>query len=181
VTDLPRSGDIVRDLNWFNSLPTAEAIDELLKCCSSNRWANQLEDERPFTTIEELSRAAHAAWQSLSALDWLQAFRSHPRIGEQQAANEISQQAQAWSQQEQSAVHSSAQSTVAELSRLNEEYQEKFGYIFIVCASGKSPEEIIGILKKRIRNEKSTELKIAATEHEKITELRLRKLLGSGA
>ena len=172
---------MVQDLIWFNSLSTADALNELLKCCGSNRWARQLAEERPFTTVDDLSRRSHDAWWSLAAEDWLEAFRSHPRIGERKSANEVSDQAQAWSQQEQSAVHNSAHSAVTELARLNEEYQQKFGYIFIVCASGKSSEEIIAILKQRLRSEKSTELQIAAAEQEKITELRLRKLFGRGA
>jgi allantoicase len=107
----------------------------------------------------------------------MEAFRSHPRIGEQKAAEQVSRDAQQWSQQEQSAARSASMETKNELIELNRQYEERFGFIFIVCADGKSADEILSVLKQRLKNEAEEELRIAANEQAKITELRLAKLI----
>jgi OHCU decarboxylase len=181
VTNLPGNGDVVRDLRWFNALSDVDAINELLKCCGSEGWARQLVDKRPFLAVEELTRNAGEVWRSLAAEDWLEAFYGHPRIGENKAVREVPAESLDWSQQEQSAVDNSAPNTLEELAKLNEEYEARFGYTFIVCASGKSSEEILEMLRKRLTSGISNELEIAAAEQEKITKLRLNKLLGGRA
>lgn len=121
--------------------------------------------------------AADRIWWSLDPQDWLEAFHSHPKIGEKKAAAPTAAEAQQWSEEEQSGINNSAKQTLDALAELNRAYEEKFGFIFIVCASGKSTEEMLAILHERMGNDLSEELRIAAAEQSKITDLRLRKLL----
>ena len=165
-------------LQWLNSLPRENAVAEFLKCCGSESWAAKLEENRPFKSVEELYSSAETTWWALSSADWLEAFSAHPKIGEQKAGSQGSATSQTWSGQEQSGINGAAQSTLERLADLNSQYEAKFGYIFIVCATGKSPQEMLAILAARIDNEPSTELPIAAGEQAKITRLRIAKLLG---
>ena len=169
----------MHDLAWFNELAPEEARKELLKCCGAARWAETVERERPYSSLEQLIARANEVWWSLDASNWLEAFRSHPKIGERKAANAVSAQSQQWSAQEQHGVQNAAQEAIENLARLNVDYERKFGFIFIVCATGKSTDEILALLEQRLPNEASVELPIAAAEQAKITELRLRKLLES--
>jgi OHCU decarboxylase len=165
-------------LERFNLLPASEAENELLKCCGSKEWARLVMTKRPFESIDDLITKADRVWWSLEPGDWLEAFQSHPKIGEQKAASAVAVTAQKWSEDEQSGIRNSAQDTMEALARLNREYEERFGYIFIVCASGKSSEEMLAILRARLENPAGQELQIAAAEQAKITRLRLGKLLG---
>ena len=165
------------DLERLNALASREAESEFLKCCGSKRWAEQVSAERPFESLDDLIAKADRVWWSLEPRDWLEAFRSHPKIGEQKAAAATSEQAERWAEAEQSAVSSAAAQTIQALADLNKEYETKFGYIFIVCASGKSSEEMLAMLRTRLENDPDEELRIAAAEQAKITELRLKKLL----
>ena len=165
------------DLAWLNTLSTADAVNEFLKCCGSCAWAQRMTESRPFEQTTALTERAAQIWWDLERDDWLEAFRSHPKIGETKAAKDVSKQSQKWSGQEQAGIQNSPQEILNELANLNQKYESKFGYIFIVCATGKSPEEMIGILKSRIGNDSETELTVAAGEQAKITEIRLRKLL----
>lgn len=167
----------MHDLAWLNELAPEEARKELLKCCGATRWAETVEHQRPYASLEQLIGNANEVWWSLNEADWLEAFRSHPKIGERKAANAVSAQSQQWSAQEQQGVQSAAQEAVEKLARLNVDYEKKFGFIFIVCATGKSTDEILALLEQRLTNVPETELPIAAAEQAKITELRLRKLL----
>lgn len=169
--------DQKHDLPWLNSLGASEATEEFLKCCGSRNWATQMAKSRPFASLDQLSSRAVEIWWTLETVDWLESFRSHPKIGVKKTANEVSSQSRSWSEQEQSGVQSSATQTLAELARLNEEYELKFGYIYIICATGKSSEEMLAILRTRIRNDAETEIRVAASEQQKITEIRLRKLI----
>ncbi len=168
-------------LAWLNALPPNEVSKELLKCCGSAQWAQTMAQRRPYQSVEELARTANDVWWSLSHADWLEAFRSHPpigkKLGEKDAAGEVAKQSQQWSGQEQAAVHEADDDTINSLARLNREYEQKFGFIFIVCATGKSAAEMLAILRQRLPNEIDAELRIAATEQAKITELRLKKLV----
>lgn len=148
-----------------------------MKCCGSRAWANALSAARPFADVEALLHKADSVWWSLSESDWLEAFRAHPKIGEQKAATAQSEQARGWSAREQSGVQDAAAETKAALAAGNQEYEERFGFIFIVCATGKSSEEMLGTLNQRLQNDRGTELRAAAEEQRKITRLRLEKLL----
>lgn len=164
-------------LGELNQLKHTEAVAELLKCCGSTRWAREMGRNRPFANLEELCEKADEVCESLNEEDWLEAFHAHPKIGERKAATDQSQQAQSWSAQEQSGVTNAARETVDELAQKNRDYEARFGFIFIVCAAGKSPEEMLTILQSRIGNDRRDELLIAAEEQRKITRLRLEKLL----
>ena len=163
----------------LNSLPAAEAEAELIKCCGSKQWAERLAAERPFTNVDHLNESADQIWWALDPRDWLEAFHSHPKIGERKAAAPTSTQSRAWSEAEQAAVSTAAQATLQELANLNRQDEEKFGYIFIVCATGKSSDEMLAILRERLGNDPDEELRNAAAEQAKITQLRLKKLIDS--
>ena len=169
----------MHDLAWLNSLPAAEAEKELLQCCGSRRWARQMAESRPFTSLDILFASANEIWWSLDRNDWLEAFRSHPKIGEKKAAEAVSTQAHQWSGQEQSGVTTASQDTVDSLATLNRAYEQKFGFIFIICATGKTSGEMLSALRERLEHEAADELPIAAAEQSKITVLRLKKLLTS--
>ncbi len=164
-------------LKQLNELPAAEAATEFTKCCGSKRWAETMTARRPFPSVEELTRSAGDVWWSLSHDDWLEAFRSHPKIGEKKAAEPVSNQSAQWSGQEQAGVNNAAHDTIDSLAQLNREYEDKFGFIFIVCATGKSADEMLALLRQRLQNADAVELPIAAAEQAKITELRLKKLI----
>src|SRR6266496_6153229 len=141
---------------------------------------------RPFLRIADLHSKAASIWWSLEPEDWLEAFRSHPKIGENKASvqsnkdNKRDRHFQTWSEQEQATVRNANQETMNAMAQRNREYEERFGFIFIVCATGKSSEEMLAILQDRLGNDAASELPIAAAEQAKITELRLNKLLAMG-
>src|SRR5215204_7274190 len=112
-------------LSRLNDLPESEATTEFLKCCGSRTWAKRMAASRPFTNLTELRERAVDLWWSVESADWLEAFRSHPKIGEKKAAAEVSNQTQSWSSQEQSGIASGATSTLSELAQLNSKYEEK--------------------------------------------------------
>ncbi|HEX6718817.1 MAG TPA: 2-oxo-4-hydroxy-4-carboxy-5-ureidoimidazoline decarboxylase [Pyrinomonadaceae bacterium] len=167
------------DLAWLNSLPAEAAAQELLQCCGSKRWAEQTAAGRPHPSLESLIARSNEVWWSLDRSDWLEAFRSHPKIGEKKAAEQVSAQSQQWSGQEQAGMTNASQQTANSLTALNHAYEEKFGYIFIICATGKTPEQMLSALHERLQHNPDAELPIAAAEQSKITELRLKKLLTS--
>lgn len=168
---------MTHDLAWLNTLPAGEAAKELLQCCGSKRWAQEMVNRRPYQNLEVLIKTANDIWWSLQSDDWLEAFRSHPKIGEKKAAESVSAQSREWSGQEQAGVSNAPQETVDSLAALNRAYEQKFGFIFIICATGKTSEEMLAALRERLNNEFEVELPIAAAEQSKITELRLKKLI----
>jgi len=161
----------------LNSLAANEAESELLKCCGSRRWAERMIAKRSFENVADLIAKADRVWWSLEQGDWREAFLSHPKIGEKKAIAATSEQSKQWSEAEQAGIGDAANSTLATLAELNRKYEDKFGYIFIVCASGRSSEEMLGILRSRLGNDPDEELRIAAAEQAKITKLRLQKLI----
>lgn len=166
-----------RDLEWLNALPPEQAASELLQCCGSKRWAEAMVSRRPYSNLQTLLTTADDIWWSLQPPDWLEAFHSHPKIGGKKAAASVSEQSSQWSGQEQAGVSSATQTTIDALATLNEAYDQKFGFIFIICATGKSSAEMLAALQERLENDPATELPIAAAEQDKITHLRLKKLL----
>ena len=144
--------------------------DRLAACCASARWVQQMLAASPFQSQADLEAKASQLWWGLQPADWLEAFSKHPRIGEK---GKVSQ----WSAQEQSGMDSAAVQVAERLAELNRSYYEKFGFIFIVCATGKSAAEMLSLLENRLPNKPEDEIRIAAAEQDKITILRLRKLL----
>lgn len=153
----------------FNNLPESEAIGLLRECCGSSRWVSAMIERRPFGSRKGLFNAADEIWNALDMSDWLEAFAHHPRIGEQ-TKNSVAAR-------EQSGVKTADDDVRAQLAQVNRDYEQRFGYIYIVCATGKSAEEMLSIARNRLNNDPSTELAIAAEEQRKITRLRLAKLL----
>lgn len=169
------------DLRSLNSLSPSQAQDAFLKCCGATAWAKAMSDARPFSDSQALFAKADEVWRSLNEDDWLEAFRAHPKIGEKKAATAQSVQAQSWSAHEQSESQKASDQTKAALTYGNRRYEERFGHIFIICATGKPAEEILGSLNERLQNDRETELRVAAEEQRKITWLRLAKLLEASA
>ena len=167
----------MHDLAWLNSLSTDEAAKELLQCCGSKRWATRMSSARPYENLANVIARANEIWQSLDRDDWLEAFRSHPKIGEKKAAETVSARSREWSRHEQAGVSAASTETTNALATLNREYEQKFGFIFIICATGKTSEQMLAALRERLGHDPTEELPIAAAEQRKITELRLKKLL----
>ncbi|MFZ0820976.1 MAG: allantoicase [Candidatus Acidiferrales bacterium] len=164
-------------LRFLNSLDPAAARAELLNCCGSSAWADAISKGAPFASSHHIIERAEAAFASLKKEDWLEAFRHHPRLGEKESSAETSNQAKSISEQEQSGIAGAQAGVMAELAAANRAYEERFGHIFIVCASGKSSAEVLSMLRQRMSSNQETELRVAAEEQRRITRLRLEKLL----
>lgn len=164
-------------IDRINRLSPQVAEAEFLKCCGSAAWAKGMSDARPFSSSDELTSKADEIWWNLDEEGWLEAFRAHPKIGEKKAAATQSAEAEAWSANEQSESQKAAAGTRAALADGNREYEQQFGFIFIICATEKSAEEILAALNDRLNNDPETELRVAAGEQRKITQLRLQKLM----
>jgi OHCU decarboxylase len=168
---------IYKNLARLNELPDDEAREAFLDCCGSHEWAPRMTEARPFPMIEDLYQHAARIWFALPVADHLEAFAAHPKIGSTKKAATQTAKAGDLSKAEQSGVAAATGNVLADLAEANRLYQEKFGFIFIVCASGKSAEEMLAVARARLGNSVETELQIAAEEQAKITELRLNKLL----
>lgn len=164
-------------LEEFNALPDDLAEPELTKCCGSSRWAREVAGARPFVAMDELLATADRVWQTLEPADWLEAFSHHPQIGENKSERAQAVEAIRWSEEEQSGTKDTDAETRDALASTNRAYLQKFGYIFIVCATGKSTREMLALCEQRLPNDAETELRIAAEEQRRITQLRLRKLV----
>ena len=162
-------------LRWLNALPLHAAHEAFLNCCGSPKWADAMSRGRPFADLNEVARRAQENFDDLTDEDWKEAFAAHPKIGETRVRG--GDNAQRWSQQEQSAAAISSLETHRRLEQRNEEYYSRFGYIFIICATGKSAEEVLSALAQRLKNDPAAELQIAASEQRKITLLRLQKMM----
>lgn len=169
-----------KGLEQLNHSPQAAAESAFLSCCGSRRWAQKMTEARPFADVSALLNQATEIWQNLETEDWLEAFAAHPKIGTRKAVPQATAQSAQWSNSEQSGTQSAANSVRTELEESNRLYEEKFGFIFIVCATGKSAEEMLEICRRRLSNSVETEIRIAVDEQSKITEIRLKKLLESG-
>jgi OHCU decarboxylase len=157
-------------LDELNTLPAESARHELERCCGSERWASIVAARRPFQTLAELLQVATDVWSSLDEQDWLAAFSQHPRIGER---------AEGWARAEQAGTQGASEATRLSLAALNREYEDMFGYVFLICATGKSADEVLSALRQRLTNDPGDELQVAACEQERIMRLRLEKLLSS--
>ena len=170
-----RGGQNKVDLDELNSLPEAQADQTLLDCCGSTRWASRMAEQRPFADLNNLYDSADSIWRSLEGNDWLEAFSRHPQIGQNAEAGSVS--SRKWAEGEQTGARSATENVKARLAQRNQNYRDKFGYIFIVCATGKSAEEMLALLEQRMQNSPRDELIIAAEQQRLITRLRLEKLL----
>ena len=165
-------------LQRINNASTSEADSMFEDCCGSGTWASMMTMMRPFTSVDEVSRIAAEVWndqQIMQTGDWLEAFAAHPKIGETKQAQPT--RSAEWSAREQAGIDAVDESVKKDLAAANRAYQDKFGFIFIVCATGKTAEEMLELCRSRLDNDRDTEIQIAAAEQQKITEIRLRKLL----
>jgi 2-oxo-4-hydroxy-4-carboxy-5-ureidoimidazoline decarboxylase len=159
-----------------NAWTDAEACESFCRCCGSARWAFEMAQRRPFESDEALFAAAERLWWELPPSDWLEAFASHPKIGAREAPRPEHAATARWSAGEQSGTERAGANVLEDLAELNRLYEARFGFIFIVCATGKSAEEMLAILKQRLSHCPEDEIKLAAAEQAKITRLRLEKL-----
>ena len=164
-------GDRLSRLRWFNELPEEKAAAELLAVCHSRRWAERVAAGRPYAGLAELQAAADAVWAELAPEDWLEAFAAHPRIGERGGASPQ------WSSQEQAGVAGGGAELQAAIAEGNAAYERRFEHVFLIAAAGRGPEEILAALSERLGNDPATELRVAAGEQQRITRLRLERLL----
>jgi OHCU decarboxylase len=170
-------GDRVNDiLARWNRLPIEEAISAILPACESQTWAQEMAAKRPFADEAALLFASDETWLNLAPSDWTEAFHSHPRIGESRASH-ASRRSIEWSAKEQQNVTQAETAVKTALADANEEYERRFKHIFIVCATGKSATEILGILRRRLENSSEEELLEAAEQQRQITQIRLKKWL----
>jgi OHCU decarboxylase len=165
----------------LDALSPEDAATVLRACCGAPHWVSAMVAERPFETLDTLLAVAEEIWWALGPDDWMEAFAHHPRIGEQRGAVAQNAQGAAWSAGEQAGVADAASSVQAQLAEVNREYEARFGHIYIVCATGKSAEEMLALARQRLANDPDVELRVAAEEQRKITRLRLQKLFAGEA
>ena len=163
-------------LSSWNAASEDAALDAMISCCGARRWAKAMVALRPISNVAELSAAADQVWSTMEEADWLEAFACHPRIGEHKAAH-ASEQSAAWSSQEQSTASAAAERVLAELAAGNVLYEQRFGFTYIVCATGRSAEEMLVILNRRLASNRASELREAAEQQRQITQIRLGKWL----
>lgn len=162
----------------WNDADGMAALEAMRACCGARRWAQGMVKLRPIGSVVELSEAADRLWATMEEADWLEAFAGHPRIGERKAA-QVSAQSTAWSRQEQASVAVAQEQILAELAEGNAEYEKRFGFTYIVCATGKSAQEMLEILQRRLGSNRETELREAAEQQRQILQIRLGKWLAS--
>jgi 2-oxo-4-hydroxy-4-carboxy-5-ureidoimidazoline decarboxylase len=166
-------------LSRWNSLDSAAAAREALPCCGSQAWAAALADRRPIADEASLIETSANIWQDLPEEAWQEAFNSHPRIGQRHAQSHATEESLRWSAHEQRTALSEDEAAKLALEEANRRYEQKFGRIFIVCATGKTSAEMLAILEARMKNDAASELREAAEQQRQITQLRLHRWLES--
>ncbi|HMO61771.1 MAG TPA: 2-oxo-4-hydroxy-4-carboxy-5-ureidoimidazoline decarboxylase [Ferruginibacter sp.] len=164
-------------LHELNILPKAQLKEELFKCCGSTTWVEKMLPFFPADDMVELLNDAEDQWYACSEADWLEAFTHHPKIGDIESLKKKFASTAQWAGNEQGAVNAASEQTLQALAKGNEDYEKKFGFIFIVCATGKSADEMLALLNARLPNSRAEEINNAMEEQNKITLLRLQKLL----
>lgn len=162
----------------FDHLDVEEKKALLYTCCGSSSWVNKMLAALPVEDLVDLLEIAEEQWYACHESDWLEAFAQHPRIGDIDSLKEKLAATTAWAESEQASVKQASEQTVQQLAAGNETYEQRFGYIFIVCASGKSADEMLQMLNQRLYNSPEVEIQIAMEEQLRITKLRLEKLFG---
>lgn len=166
-----------RNVSPLNSMPLDELRDAFFRCSGSNVWTESMLAARPFEDHKTLLASSNSSWQDLAKNDWFEAFKIHPRIGDIESLRKKFASTAAWASYEQAGTSHAPEKVLQELHEGNDQYEKRFGYIFIVCATGKSAAEMLELLKERLHNDSDTEFSIACEEQKKITNLRLEKLL----
>jgi len=166
-------------LDKLNALTLRDAVTFFRQCCGSLQWARILAERRPYSGIDRLCSIADEVWNDLSPADWKEAFSHHPRIGDIKDLRKRFSSTASLAESEQAGVLGTPEKTLKALAEGNALYEAKFGYIFIVCATGKSAREMLQLLNARLDNRPAEELRIAAGEQAKITNIRIQKLLNA--
>jgi allantoicase len=166
-----------RVLAALHAMPAADAAELHRSFCGSRAWADTLAAQRPFADVRSWFAAAERSFWALDTTAWMEAFAAHPRIGEQKASATQNAQSASWSAGEQRKAQAAAAATQERLATLNQEYSDKFGFIYIVFATGKTADMMLEILASRIGNSRDAEIENAAREQAKITRLRMEKWL----
>ena len=166
-------------LSRLNEWPAGETHAELLRCCGASRWADAMTARRPFRDRESLLAAADEIWWGVEESDWREAFAHHPKIGDADGLRARFASTRQWAAAEQGGVRGASEDLLEALAAGNRAYEDRFGFIFIVCASGKTADEMLALLRARLPNDPRDEIRIAAGEQARITRVRLEKLLAS--
>ncbi len=164
-------------LDELNRLNEADATTAFTQCCTSTRWVERMVIDRPFESLAEMLEISDRIWEECDVDDYLEAFEGHPRIGDVESLAKKYANTKTWAGGEQKGVEGADRAILERLSKGNADYEEKFGHIFIVCATGKSAAEMLALLEARMPNDPKTEVMVAAEEQNKITRIRLKKLL----
>ncbi len=154
----------------------ADAYATLLQCCAATRWVDAVLDLRPYSSVEGLLQAAKNCWSSMEEPDYLEAFDGHPKIGDPASLKAKYAATHTMASNEQASVQQANEKIIMDLASCNQAYEDKFGFIFIICATGKSADEMLSSIKARLVSNREKELQLAAMEQGKITSLRIDKL-----
>lgn len=165
------------NLSEFNELSKDNIKAALIKCCGSTAWVKRMTEKQPFKSENELFNIAERNWYECSEEDWLEAFLHHPKLGDLESLKQKFANTSEWAREEQAGAKSATPEIIEELAMANIAYEKKFGFIYILCATGKTAKVMLSILRIRLNNDRETELKMAMVEQNKITKLRLEKLL----
>lgn len=164
-------------LDALNRLSEADATAAFTQCCAATRWVERMVIDRPFESLDEMLEISDRIWEECDVDDYLEAFEGHPRIGDVESLAKKYAKTKGWAGGEQKGVEGADASVIQRLADGNKSYEEKFGHIFIVCATGKSAAEMLALLEARMNNDPAQEINVAAEEQNKITRIRLKKLL----
>ena len=165
-------------LDEVNQLGSRDDLEQLGRCCAGQRWVDKMLGRRPVASVEDICQQAQQVWQTLDEADYLQAFAAHPKIGDVDSLRAKYANTKALAAGEQSGAQHASDEALERLAAGNQAYVDKFGFIFIVFATGKSAEQMLALLEQRLRNSRVEEITNAAANQQQITDLRLRKLLG---
>ncbi len=164
-------------IDQLNRLSEDDATTAFEQCCGAAQWVERMVYARPFETLAEVLETSDTIWEECDVDDYEEAFTHHPKIGDVESLSKKYENTKTWAVGEQKGVENADRAVIEKLAEGNKTYEEKFGHIFIVCATGKSAAEMLSMLEGRMKNVPKDEILIAAGEQNKITRLRLKKLL----
>lgn len=167
------------NIEQLNTLSEEEACQAFLQCCTASRWVDRMVANRPYSGIDGCQKIAREHWADMQEADYLEAFEGHPKIGDVNSLRAKYAHTKALASNEQAAVNDADETVITALAEGNTQYEARYGFIFIVCATGKSAAEMLALLQARLDNSRREELRIAAAEQAKITAIRINKLLGN--
>ncbi|MCF6319087.1 MAG: 2-oxo-4-hydroxy-4-carboxy-5-ureidoimidazoline decarboxylase [Proteobacteria bacterium] len=165
------------NVKYINAMPRNGLFIEFEKCCGSSAWVKRMVNSRPFYDVESLHEISDKIWKGLSSKDYLEAFTHHPQIGDVDSLKKKFASTANWAGNEQKGATQASDEVLQQLKSGNDEYLKRFGFIFIVCATGKTAQQMLSLLNDRLSNDPAIELHISAAEQNEITHLRLDKLL----